>query len=155
MSLIKDEKGTGIVIEIYSNRVVLLKQTTACIPVTQKDACDSGCHNCSGIVSDEKVIIKCKPEVTLKKNDIVNYQSRTFSGSVTALILFGFPILSTLITAGIWLLNKPEEVESPFAVITIILSFFAGFVFVWLAELFLQSRYPSSIIPIHKNNNPK
>jgi len=126
------------------------KKTSVQIMLT--DGCDSGnscsggCGSCGGKKTGRSIHVDSTTTESHKVGTRVTVRFAEINELIGALIVFGIPLASALLSLLVWYAVAPAQVESGVSILSAGASFAAGFGIVRLIDNIFRNRFPSQII---------
>jgi|GEM_PF-2147345 len=143
---IKSKKGNLLSIAIIENTA----EQKQCAGGSK--GCDSGCGACSGIENNTTVTIYTPEAADYEINSVIAFNYYSINDIVVLGFAFGIPVLCACAVLLLWYANAPDKIESPLAVFSIVSSFCAGFLLIWLTDSVLRKKLPAHIITPPQNS---
>lgn len=144
MEILKQVKTNGIIWRVSKNQISVLIDPD-CL---SKKECHGGCSACSS-QPQKKLILKTKNQ-PLVEGQRVTIKRHMPDEAVVAFIVFGIPILFSIITLCIWYSISPQQAESPIAFISAAAALIAGFGVVGFIDAMFRNLYPPVITSLQE-----
>jgi positive regulator of sigma E activity len=140
--LFRKELKYGTVTDTSSN-IITVVLDILCEPMK---GCSTGCGACGGNHKNQKTTLTIDSEHHFTVGQKVTIHRTILNENIAAGVVFGIPILFSLLCIGVWILFSPSTVDSPWVIFSTVISFIAGFPVVRIIDKLFNRNHPPSIV---------
>jgi len=142
-AIVRKERKFGVIADTANNKITVILDKNC----TPSETCHIGCGACGGNSKIQKATISAESTDTYSIGQKVQISRLVLNENISALVVFGIPVLFSFLCITGWFIYSPQEVESPFAVLSTAISFTIGFPVVWCIDKLFYRKYPPRILP--------